>query len=443
MRPMGAAPFTDKTITPFYANRETAWRDFRLGGGLDPVVVNPDLPRAPSWSFSAGSTASKGISSSPVVYRNLVLVASNDGSLYAIDAATGKLRWRYYGADELMTQPVYADGIAIVASGNAGCYVCLYPNVAPAPYTMVGTGLNIISAVDLRDGKERWRQRIAGTGMPTGAIVGSKYIHADGTGAVIALDARNGRLLWATRLPSSFAMSSVADGGDGNVYVAGWFTTGVYALRASDGAVVWRHMFSKYYTGTGDGPIPLANGAIISQYLERIAPKPPWGWQVWMGSRVRQHVFALDSRNGKLLWDRVVATGEAAQWNNSAIPLVYRRRLYIGSAVAPIVTCLDAKTGKISWQRGTDAVVKGGIAALDGVLYFGDEGGYLWALDASTGRMIGRLHEPVHFRVGSPVIVNGSLVDGSREGTVIAVPLRAIQDGHAALPKAARPRGAL
>jgi hypothetical protein len=36
----------------------------------------------------------------------------------------------------------------------------------------------------------------------------------------------------------------------------------------------------------------------------------------------------------------------------------------------------------------------------------------------------------VHFNVGSPIILNDSLIDGSREGSVIAVPLRWIRSAH-------------
>jgi outer membrane protein assembly factor BamB len=74
--------------------------------------------------------------------------------------------------------------------------------------------------------------------------------------------------------------------------------------------------------------------------------------------------------------------------------------------------------------------VKGGIVARDGIIYFGDMGGYLWAVNASTGRAIGRKREDVHFNVGSPIIVNDSLIDGSEEGAVVAVPLRWIRDAR-------------
>src|SRR5271156_3260601 len=102
--------------TPFRADRETRWAQFRLGDGLNVVVANPALPAEPAWRFPGGR---KGTSASPSVFGTSVLLASNDHHLYALDAANGRPRWRYTGDDEPMSQPVYADGIVYVGSGNS------------------------------------------------------------------------------------------------------------------------------------------------------------------------------------------------------------------------------------------------------------------------------------------------------------------------------------
>lgn len=419
---MGPTPITDKSVTPFYADRENAWREFRLGGGLNVVVVNARLPRTFSWRFDAGN---KGISSSPVVYRNLVLVDSNDGSLYAIDATTGRMRWQYFGSDDLMSQPVYAHGRVFVSSGDEWCYICFYPN-----YVVGGSGLNEISAVDLRTGREVWNARIGGSGMPTPALVGDDVVHGDGSGAVLAFRQQNGAPDWAVRVPSEFAMSSAVGDTDGRVYLSGVFRAGVFALNGTDGSLAWQHMFSKYYQGPGDGPMASSAAELFTQYLQPLAPYGKWGWMVQVGSPVQSHIVALDKRSGRLRWDVTVARGVAPPHNQASIPLVYRGRLYEGSPVAPVVSCLDTATGRVLWHLRTGGAVSGGMAALNGIVYFGDRAGYLWAVNATNGIVIGRLHESVHFRVGSPIILNDSLIDGTNEGTVIALPLEAIRDAH-------------
>jgi outer membrane protein assembly factor BamB len=425
---MGSSTLTDKSVTPFFADRENAWSQFRLGGGLNVVVVNPKLPRTVTWRFDAGQ---KGISSSPVVYRDLVLVNSNDGSLYAIDAATGKLRWQYFGSDDLMSQPVYAHGLAIVTSGNEWCYICFYPN-----YVVGGSGLNEIAAVDLRDGREVWNKRIGGSGMPTPALVGDDVVHGDGSGAVLAFRERTGAPDWAVRLPSEFAMSSAVTGPDGRIYLSGVFQAGVFALNGTNGKLTWQHLFSKYYQGPGDGPMASSGTVLFTQYLQSLASYGKWGWMVQVGSPVQSHIVALDKHTGRLLWDVTVAHGKAPPHNQASIPLVYRGRLYEGSPVAAVVNCLDALTGRMLWQLRTGGAVSGGMVARDGVVYFGDRAGYLWAVNAATGSIIGRLHENAHFRVGSPIILNNSLIDGTNGGTVLALPLSAIRGAHDALTPA-------
>ena len=48
-------------------------------------------------------------------------------------------------------------------------------------------------------------------------------------------------------------------------------------------------------------------------------------------------------------------------------------------------------------------------------------------MNASTGLVLGSVKTDVAFNVGSPIILNDSLVIGSQQGPVLAVPLAAIR----------------
>src|SRR5579864_6456005 len=78
----------------FRSDLSTVWEQFRHGGGLNDIVVNRNLPDKLAWRFSVPS---KGTSASPVVAGAVVLVASNDKSLYAVDARDGKPLWTWKG----------------------------------------------------------------------------------------------------------------------------------------------------------------------------------------------------------------------------------------------------------------------------------------------------------------------------------------------------------
>src|SRR5207248_1810339 len=76
----------------------------------------------------------------PVVANGVLVVASFQGTVFALDASTGKLRWKH-----AFGQPVTAS--AAIAGGRA--YVPLEKPGAPA-----------LAALRLRDGHVLWRTRI-------------------------------------------------------------------------------------------------------------------------------------------------------------------------------------------------------------------------------------------------------------------------------------------
>jgi len=134
-------------------------------------------------------------------------------------------------------------------------------------------------------------------------------------------------------------------------------------------------------------------------------------------------VYALDAKTGQVVWNVALEGGMVGPRNESAIPLVDGNRLYVGSAIAPYVHAIDTATGNVLWSVKVDGPVLGGIVEHDNKLYFGDRGGNLWALDATTGAVVGKRQMSSSFNVGSPVIVGNSLIIGDKMGTLDAVPL--------------------
>jgi outer membrane protein assembly factor BamB len=54
--------------------------------------------------------------SSPVVVQGTVYFGSGDGNLYAVDAVTGDLRWKFKTGDVVHASPAYADGVLFFGS---------------------------------------------------------------------------------------------------------------------------------------------------------------------------------------------------------------------------------------------------------------------------------------------------------------------------------------
>jgi outer membrane protein assembly factor BamB len=349
------------------------------------------------------------ISASPTFYAGRVFVGTNAGTLYAINLNSGQVRWKHHVANALMSSPLLYRGLVIVGEGNAGAR---NPNM-PAH---VGTGESALVAFDQATGVIRWRTPLRGSGMPTPAIVGGVLVHHDGSGRITGMDPLTGRMLYERNVHSIASMSAVLPIGSDRFITSGVLPNAVLEVDAKTGAVIWRsNPFPDDASGLGDCPLAGDGSRIFGQYV------------VPDGNGVREHVFAMDDRSGSLLWDVALERGTLPVNNETGIPVVYRGVLYVGGAAAPWMHAIDTKTGRILWRTQVSGPVKGAPAIKSGTVYFGDLGGFLWALDARTGRETGHLSLPTGFNVGSPIIVGHSLIIGSFTGSVYAVPLSEIR----------------
>ena len=84
-----------------------------------------------------------------------MLFGSRDGRLYAVEAETGKLLWRYDNEGNwVISSPAVADGLVITGNSDG----------------------EYIHAVDARSGKEKWRRdtkiNVFSSAIVTGGTVG-------------------------------------------------------------------------------------------------------------------------------------------------------------------------------------------------------------------------------------------------------------------------------
>ena len=72
--------------------------------------------------------------SSPAVANGLVYFGSGDGNIYAVDGASGALKWKFTAGDVVHASPAIAGGLVLVGSWDTNFY-----------------------ALDAATGAERWR----------------------------------------------------------------------------------------------------------------------------------------------------------------------------------------------------------------------------------------------------------------------------------------------
>lgn len=220
------------------------------------------------WRFHA-----RPIESSPLYRRGVVYVASWDHQLYALDARTGRVRWRFAADDQPNSTPAYYEG-----------------------RIYIGTNAGSLYAVDAATGRLAWRaqshshlgHRDEFYASPTVAY-GRVYIgNVDGT--FHAYGATTGRLLWQRPLGTYIYGSAAVHAG--RVFI-GTYDGNLFALEAATGDVVWRHA----------SPAAVHSSPVVLNALVYYASCSSCGQ---FARRKVKHghdgTYALDVRNGREVW---------------------------------------------------------------------------------------------------------------------------------------------
>lgn len=390
------------------------WLSFRTGPTNNAVV--PDPPLSVTWKVATGGP----ISASPTTDGTLLYIGNNTGYLNAIDLKTGNVVWTRHMRNALMSAPLLYNGLVIVGMGDESS------NGSAPGEVFVGTGPSAMDAYDARTGAFKWRDALVGSAMTTPAIVDGLLLHHNGAGWLTALDAESGRLRYTRNLHSLASMSAILPLDNGLFITTGVLDNAVWELKVSDGSTVWRTAFAPEGSGLGDCP-PVSDGTrVICDY---VVPGPGQTYTI-AGNKATERAYALDIKTGAIVWDVPLETGVLPPRNEASIPLLYDKRVYLGSSVVAYMHALDAATGHLVWETHVHGYVKGASVVADGVLYFGDLGGYLWAVDPNTGSVLGDKKMGSGFNVGSPIVVGKTLIIGSRTGAVYALPLGDIRSSH-------------
>jgi len=177
--------------------------------------------------------------SSPAVDGGLVYFGSGDHNVYALEAATGKLRWKFQAGDVVHSSPAIAngvlyigcwDGVMYALKANTGELVWKYATSVDATHFMQGLpgsaavadGIvvfgsrdNNIYALDANTGKELWRQSNGGSWVIASPAIkdGVVYITTSDSVKLRALQLKTGTQLFdMTYKTYSFSSPALAGG---------------------------------------------------------------------------------------------------------------------------------------------------------------------------------------------------------------------------------------
>jgi len=327
-----------------------------------------DVPRLRvKWAFAMPG------GSMPTVIGEWLFIANRTGKYYALDPASGCVRWVVEGVGARATPPVVRS------------------DLSPSGWlTVIGERNRVVRALDAETGRDLWRSAPLDThpaavitGAPLvvgeqifvpissveeGSAIQSNYPCCSFQGALAALDLRTGKLAWVTRMidapvrstrlnsagvmmqgPAGAAIWSAPtfDVRRGLVYVA----TGdsytdvevpradaIVAIEAASGKIRWANQVTE-----GDNWIvgctnlnrpancPLDSGPDHDFGASPILFGLPRGRDILVAGQKSGMVYGLDPDTGRTVWTRQVGAGSSLggiEWGMAAD----RRRVFVANA---------------------------------------------------------------------------------------------------------------
>lgn len=178
---------------PSYGGTTAAWRY----SGLDQVNRGNVAQLRPAWLFQTGDYGD-GLTSTPIVIDGVMYLSTKSNWIYALDAATGQVIWKY----EYDFRPDF------VKPGSAGAFVQNRGVAVSDDYVIMGTLDSALVAVDKNTGQEAWKvyvddSRQCGCNILSAPLLVKDMVvigqnGGDGAfrGYLSAFDVNTGRLRW-------------------------------------------------------------------------------------------------------------------------------------------------------------------------------------------------------------------------------------------------------
>ena len=221
------------------------------------------------WRTELPSPSRSGVTAT--ADGSVVLVGGNEGSVSAVEASSGDVRWTQDVGGSVDAAIAATDELALVSA----------PGEDGGPFAVVG--------LTLADGSEAWRYEPgAATFFGSPAAIGdaTAYVATDDA-TVRAIDAANGQERWIARMNDITAATPpiVLD----DVVIAADVGGQVYAFDPVSGARRWDHALNVGRPNVRSAPVSVGTSVVVPT--------------------ARGELFAVEQATGDLVWSADVADG--------------------------------------------------------------------------------------------------------------------------------------
>jgi polyvinyl alcohol dehydrogenase (cytochrome) len=399
---------------------------------------------APRWFVRTGGE----VTAEPAVVGSTVYVGDGSGLFHALDRATGSTRWTFdaehnpvhvdrhdysYGVFVSSAAVVPVAGVGrTVFVGGGGTLYALNASTGRVRWARDLDPHHPTSPAEIESSPIVWRPR---GGAPTVYVgLDTNEASASADGGVVAFNARTGALLWkydaeAERVVHTLTFHDTEGSGGGDVWSSPsidpatgrlYFAIGnrrlphgdteqLFALRAATGKRVWKfneppanHTYDNDFGGT-----PVLVTDPTGRRLVVQAGKSGWVYALSAstGRIVRSVKVASSSAIGGFIGSTAVArvNGRSELFGNTAIPSP-------GPGANPSQStslhAVDLDTGKVLWDEPLQLPAYSPVTYAGGVVFAPDTVGFsVNAYDAATGVPLWRM--PVGGAASGGVAISG------------------------------------
>lgn len=440
-----------------------------------PGLKAEDVPKLKvKWAFAFPNA--RYTYGQPTVIGDRLYITSAAGTVYALNARSGCLYWTFEAGNESRT----AITVGALPAGSPARFAAYF-----------GDDKANVYAIDADTGTSLWKTRV--DEHPVGRVTGAPILYKDKLyvpvssveeaiaqnlkyecckfrGAVAALDARTGKLLWKTHTitdpPKPFKKNSAGTQmygpagaavwsaptvdtkrgliyvGTGNSYtdVETATANAIVAIDMETGSLKWvnqatpRDNFIMGCPKPGVGNCPENEGPDVDFGSSPVLRSLARGKQVLLAGQKSGEVYGLDPDNrGKILWQRKVGEGSAlggVEWGFAAdgehayvaIADVFARP---PAKARPGIAALKIATGEQVWfTPAPKAVCSWGtsrclpsqsqaVTAIPGAVFSGSMDGRLRAYSAKDGSIVWDFDTGVSFETVNGVAGQGGSLDGA------------------------------
>ena len=378
-----------------------------IGGGDGTVYALNAASGCTYWATKVGAMMRTGIALGVAGGQTLAVAGDVTGSVYALDAASGKLLWKRHLDDHpaamVTATPVIHEGLVYVGTAS-------YEETLPTrPDYVCCTFRGSVSALRLEDGTVVWKTYT----IPKQAAAqpdnkrGKKVMGPSGAGvwAAITVDAARGLLYVPTGDNYSDPPTDTSDA--------------VLALSLGDGQLAWKKQLTTgdaYNSSCAAGPnCPDSAGPDHDLGGSAMLVNLAGGRRALLVGQKSGVMHALDpDRKGEAIWDTRIGKGGplgGIQWG----PATDGRQVYVplsdiafrgkpgGGGFEPDpakgggLFALNVTNGEIVWRTpnpdcgarsGCSPAQSAAVTAIPGVVFSGSMDGHLRAYDTQGGKIV-------------------------------------------------------